>query len=146
MKLKSLLLAFFCIFSTPLSISVYGQTNYKEKTLEYVDLGMSEYKAKNYASACARLNLAKAYSEMQENQKITADIAALAAQACNMDLKQDLQKLNQMIENSPYKAECKKVNAARKVCSQSGNYDNCMQINYGTRYKNFDGMAVCAFN
>lgn len=137
-KLVVLLAVFF-------SISGSAEINYKEKSLEYLNLGKAEYKVQNFDDACSFLNLSQEYAEMLGDKKLTSSIETLATDACKKKLMQSMQKLNDMVKNNPYNAQCKKVAVARRECSKSGNYDNCMRINFGPGYQNFDGAGACAF-
>jgi hypothetical protein len=123
---------------------------FKEKMDKYTEDGMRAFRSRDFGLACGNLAIALRYAEelgiKKENNKElirNRDTACLESQ--KKEVNEVMSTYNNMIENNPYKNDCRRLIAAKNACANAGNYDNCMKIKFGSGYSMLANTDICAF-
>jgi hypothetical protein len=111
---------------------------------------MKAYQAKDYGSACGYLGMALDYADelgmkKEANKELIKNRSAACAQSQKNQINEIVSTYNNMVENNPYKNDCRRLIAAKNACSNAGNFDNCMKIKYGSTYTMLNNTDICAF-
>jgi hypothetical protein len=131
-------LSIFLMLTVIISSSAFAQNSpnlasFKEKMDKYTEDGMKAYQAKDYGSACGYLGMALDYADelgmkKEANKELIKNRSAACAQSQKNQINEIVSTYNNMVENNPYKNDCRRLIAAKNACSNAGNFDNCMKL------------------
>jgi hypothetical protein len=131
---------FVLVVIVTMSVNTIAQTE-KENMVSYIQAAKNAANENDLSFACDLLRHATLLAKGVENGKYYTEVQKTASNTCNASLAQAVNNFETAKKMSPFANQCNAYRNAKSQCATAGNYNNCMNIKFGTHHTQIDEMT-----